>query len=143
MYTPLRAAHVLPGKVSATSPSLSRDALPPGPLPTHRPDYFYIFEPARFDPPLDPASAQLSLVAEPVNGSTRLAELLIPVTITEVNPALFSVRSPQLDGPWVRLQYEALARRATAPTRPVLVLKVMTADRRETAAFGLSIERPW
>ena len=144
VLTLLKTAHALPARVSARGVPDSDD-VPVTALPMHRPDHFYLSEPARFDPPLDPASVRLSLVAVPAIGGRApvAAEMPIPVTVTAVNPTLYSVRSPHLDGPWVRLRYDELAERSIDPTYPVLALTVAAADGQSEAVFRLAIERLW
>ncbi len=140
-----KQAYALPAQSTAPLPWPSLDPLLRGPLPDGRPEHFYLFDPHGYDPPLDPASAHLWLVALPIEASrARTTDpVSIPVSVTAVNSMLYSVRSPQLDGPWVRLRYNELASGADAATRPVLALTVTSADGRTMVVFGLSIERLW
>lgn len=140
-----RQAHRLPAQSSAPLQKSSLDLLLRGPLPDGRPEHFYLFDPLGYDPPLDPASANLWLVALPIEPSraSTTDPVSIPVSVTEVNSGLYTVRSAQLDGPWVRLRYNELASGADAATRPVLALTLTSLDGRTMVVFGLSIERLW
>ncbi|MCC7415670.1 MAG: hypothetical protein IT176_00905 [Acidobacteria bacterium] len=133
VFTPDRQAHALPARLD-------------GDLPAHRPEYFYLFDPDRYAPPLDPSTARLSLVTLPRSaapGARPAGGIPLEVTIAPVNPHLYSIRSVQLDGPWVREQAGRLLAGAPPGTRPALILTAATADRRSVVRFGLAVERLW
>lgn len=146
VFTPEKQAYSLPVQSAVATPASPLDPLLRGNLPEQRPEYFYLFDPQRYDPPLDPASARLWLVALPVEESSEGAALdpvLVPASITAVNPTLYAIRSPQLDGAWLRLHYVELAARSLSATRPVLALTVTSADGQRLVVFGLSVDRLW